>query len=189
MAHVTTDDTPRAPTASTSGKARSSRSRTSDEVAPRAVRAGHEPEGEGGLAAPASSRRATSRRTRPRPRARPRGSGSARGDEWQFACRGKKPTTFPYGDERKERLLQRHRAARRSRRSIPSSATSALLVGEAMNDPRINQLAEHGREDRRVPKCKNGVRRLRHGRQPPRVDRRRAERTARSAAATTRTRT
>src|SRR4051812_5971976 len=24
------------------------------------------------------------------------------GEEWQFTCRGKKPTTFPYGDEKKE---------------------------------------------------------------------------------------
>jgi formylglycine-generating enzyme required for sulfatase activity len=75
------------------------------------------------------------------------------GDEWQHACRGRKPTTFPYGDERKDGycndngrapLLTLHPGE-----DVYSSPT-------AMNDPRINHAPNTVAKTGSFAKCKNG---------------------------------
>jgi formylglycine-generating enzyme len=78
------------------------------------------------------------------------------GDEWQFACRGKKPTTFPYGDERKEGYCNDSGRA-------PLATLNPGLIGdaiysssEALNDPRINKAPNTVAKTGEFSKCKNG---------------------------------
>jgi formylglycine-generating enzyme len=77
------------------------------------------------------------------------------GDEWQLACRGKKPTTFPYGDERKDGYCNDSGRA-------PVAALHPELVGdevyasnEALNDPRINRSPNTVAKTGEFSKCKN----------------------------------
>jgi formylglycine-generating enzyme len=75
-----------------------------------------------------------------------------RGDEWQRACRGRKPTTFPYGDERKSGYCndsgRAPLASLHPGEDVYSSAT-------AMNDPRINQAPNTVAKTGSFAKCKN----------------------------------
>lgn len=75
-----------------------------------------------------------------------------RGDEWQRACRGRKPTTFPYGDERKSGYCndsgRAPLASLHPGEDVYSSAT-------AMNDPRINQSPNTVAKTGSFSKCKN----------------------------------
>ena len=60
------------------------------------------------------------------------------GEEWQHACKGKKPTTFPYGDERKSGYCNDSGRAPLSALH-PELGENVYASGEAMNDPRINE--------------------------------------------------
>lgn len=60
------------------------------------------------------------------------------GEEWQHACKGKKPTTFPYGDERKSGYC--NDSGRAPLTALhPELGEQVYASGEAMNDPRINE--------------------------------------------------
>ncbi len=74
------------------------------------------------------------------------------GEEWSFACRGKKPTTYPYGDERKQGYCNDNGRA----------PLASLHPGEdvfssptAMNDPRINQAPNTVAKTGSYGKCRN----------------------------------
>ena len=61
-----------------------------------------------------------------------------KGEEWDRACRGKKPTTFPYGDERKSGYC--NDSGRAPLQSLhPELGENVYASGQAMNDPRINE--------------------------------------------------
>ena len=104
-------------------------------------------------------------------------------DEWVTACRGDPPRAFPYGDARREGRLQR--LGRLSAARLLPRRAADVLAGP-MNDPRLNQHRTRwpGRARSRMLER---LRRVRHGRQPPRVGHVAAGR--RSAGATTTTRT
>ena len=61
-----------------------------------------------------------------------------KGEEWDRACRGKTPTTFPYGDERKSGYC--NDSGRAPLQSLhPDLGENVYGSGQAMNDPRINE--------------------------------------------------
>jgi formylglycine-generating enzyme len=61
-----------------------------------------------------------------------------KGEEWEHACRGKQPTTFPYGDERKKGYC--NDSGRAPLSSLhPDLGEEVYASGTAMNDPRINE--------------------------------------------------
>jgi hypothetical protein len=75
------------------------------------------------------------------------------GEEWERACRGKHPTTFPYGDERKPGYCN----------DSGQAPLATLYPGEeiyanhkAMNDPRINEAPNTVAKTGEFGKCKNG---------------------------------
>ena len=75
------------------------------------------------------------------------------GQEWERACKGKKPTTFPYGDERKAGYCNDSGKA-------PISSLhpdkDVYASHEAMNDPRINQAPNTVAPTGKFEKCRNG---------------------------------
>lgn len=77
------------------------------------------------------------------------------GQEWERACRGKKPSTFPYGDERKSGFCNDSGRA-------PLATLHPELGGDvygsrqAMNDPRINQAPNTVAPTGSFAKCKSG---------------------------------
>jgi len=76
------------------------------------------------------------------------------GDEWQFACRGRKPTTFPYGDEHKEGYC--NDSGRAPVMALhPELGDAAYSSNEALNDPRINKSPNSLAPTGSFPKCKN----------------------------------
>jgi formylglycine-generating enzyme len=76
------------------------------------------------------------------------------GDEWQFACRGKKPTTFPYGDERKDGYC--NDSGRAPIASLhPELGDGVYSSGQALNDPRINKSPNTVAPTGSFSKCKN----------------------------------
>jgi hypothetical protein len=76
------------------------------------------------------------------------------GDEWLFACRGKKPTTFPYGDERKDGYC--NDSGRAPIQSLyPELGDGVYSSREALNDPRINKAANTVAPTGQFSKCKN----------------------------------
>jgi formylglycine-generating enzyme len=76
------------------------------------------------------------------------------GEEWERACRGKKPTTFPYGDERKDGYC--NDSGRAPVMSLhPELGENVYASSEAMNDPRINQAANTVAATGSFGKCKN----------------------------------
>ena len=77
------------------------------------------------------------------------------GDEWQFACRGKKPTTFPYGDERKDGYCNDSGRAPISALH-PELGDAVYSSREALNDPRINKAPNTVAPTGSFAKCKNG---------------------------------
>lgn len=59
--------------------------------------------------------------------------------EWVTACKGKKPTQFPYGDDRKSGYC--NDAGRPPLQVYYASLGDGMFQFEPMNDPRLNQLA------------------------------------------------
>ncbi|WP_146650846.1 formylglycine-generating enzyme family protein [Labilithrix luteola] len=77
------------------------------------------------------------------------------GDEWERVCRGKHPTTFPYGDERKSGYC--NDSGRAPIVSLhPGMGDEVYASAEAMNDPRINQTPGTVALTGSFSKCKNG---------------------------------
>ena len=78
------------------------------------------------------------------------------GDEWEKACRGKKPTTFPYGDERKSGYCNDSGRAPLAALHPELGAEGVYASGAAMNDPRINEAPNTVAPTGSFAKCKNG---------------------------------
>lgn len=74
------------------------------------------------------------------------------GDEWQRACRGRKPTTFPYGDERKSGYCN---DSGRAPLATLHPGEDVYASATAMNDPRINQAPNTVAKTGSFSKCKN----------------------------------
>ena len=62
------------------------------------------------------------------------------GEEWEKACRGKTPTTFPYGDERKSGYCNDSGRANLASYHPELGPDGAFGSDAAMNDPRVNDL-------------------------------------------------
>lgn len=60
--------------------------------------------------------------------------------EWVRACRGKKDTQFPYGDEREPRVCNDTKAVSPLNHFFGKLEDSEKYGSEKMNDPRLNQL-------------------------------------------------
>jgi formylglycine-generating enzyme required for sulfatase activity len=76
------------------------------------------------------------------------------GDEWLFACRGKTPTTFPYGDEHKDGYC--NDSGRAPVMSLhPELGDGAYASTDALNDPRINKAPNTVAPSGQYSKCKN----------------------------------
>lgn len=76
------------------------------------------------------------------------------GEEWLTACRGRKPTTFPYGDERKAGYC--NDAGRAPLASLNPGLGEAVYASYvAMNDPRINRAPNTVAKTGQFRKCKN----------------------------------
>jgi len=78
------------------------------------------------------------------------------GEEWEKACRGKKPTTFPYGDERKSGYCNDSGRAPLASLHPELGAEGVYSSGAAMNDPRINEAPNTVAPTGSFAKCKNG---------------------------------
>jgi sulfatase modifying factor 1 len=74
-------------------------------------------------------------------------------DEWITACRGRKPTTFPYGDERKPGWCNDEGVAPLSV-IYPDAGDDAFAYGP-MNDPRLNQVPGTVARTGRSPHCRS----------------------------------
>ena len=77
------------------------------------------------------------------------------GDEWQFACRGKKPTTFPYGDERKDGYCNDSGRAPLASLHPERVGDELYASNAALNDPRINKSPNTVAKTGQFSKCKN----------------------------------
>ena len=76
-------------------------------------------------------------------------------DEWTTACQGKTPTLYPYGDEYKEGRCNDHGTS--PLLQLFGQKPSLELYGyEAMNDPRLNQVAGSLAKTGHFRKCRNG---------------------------------
>ena len=78
-----------------------------------------------------------------------------KGDEWERACRGKKQTTFPYGDERKSGYCNDSGRAPLST-LFPGLGDGVYRSSKAMNDPRINEAPNTVAPTGSFAKCKSG---------------------------------
>ncbi|MBX3190218.1 MAG: SUMF1/EgtB/PvdO family nonheme iron enzyme [Labilithrix sp.] len=76
------------------------------------------------------------------------------GEEWERACRGRTPTTFPYGDVRKAGYCNDQGRARLASLH-PELGDGVYASGEAMNDPRINEAPNSVAPTGSFGKCKN----------------------------------
>jgi formylglycine-generating enzyme required for sulfatase activity len=65
------------------------------------------------------------------------------GEEWERACRGRKPTTFPYGDEHKAGYCN-------------DSGTAPVVAYDELNDPRINEAPNTVAPTGSFSHCRNG---------------------------------
>jgi hypothetical protein len=74
------------------------------------------------------------------------------GAEWERACRGKAPTTFPYGDERKPGYCN---DSGRAPLAALHPGESVYESSEAMNDPRINQAPNTVAPTGKFERCRN----------------------------------
>ena len=79
-------------------------------------------------------------------------------DEWLTACRGKKPTRFPYGDERKEGYCNDSGVSSFNRYYGGGNVETPqeAYTWTNMNDPRLNQLEGTLAPTGKFKKCKNG---------------------------------
>lgn len=78
------------------------------------------------------------------------------GAEWEKACRGKKPTTFPYGDERKSGYCNDNGRAPLAALHPELGPDGVYSSDAAMNDPRINAAPNTVAPTGSFSKCKNG---------------------------------
>ena len=77
-----------------------------------------------------------------------------KGEEWYRACRGKKPTAFPYGDERKTGYC--NDSGHAPLQSLhPELGENVYASGAAMNDPRINAAPNTVAPTGSFPHCRN----------------------------------
>ena len=76
------------------------------------------------------------------------------GSEWEHACKGKTPTTFPYGPERKSGYC--NDSGRAPIAALHPELSDVYASGEAMNDPRINEAPNTVAPTGSFTKCKNG---------------------------------
>jgi formylglycine-generating enzyme len=75
-------------------------------------------------------------------------------DEWDRACRGKVPTAFPYGDERKTGYC--NDSGHAPLQSLhPDLGEGVYASGTAMNDPRINEAPNTVAPTGSFPHCRN----------------------------------
>ncbi len=80
-------------------------------------------------------------------------------DEWQGACRGKKPTLFPYGNDRKDGYCNDKGVSSFNHYYGPKDGTEtpkSAYTWDNMNDPRLNQLPGTLAKTGGFKKCKNG---------------------------------
>jgi len=77
------------------------------------------------------------------------------GEEWEKACKGKKPTAFPYGDERKSGYCNDSGRAPLASLHPELGPEGVYQSGEAMNDPRINESPNTVAPTGSFAKCKN----------------------------------
>mgnify|MGYP001037429601 CR=1 FL=1 len=76
------------------------------------------------------------------------------GEEWQLACRGKKSSKFPYGDERKKGYC--NDSGRAPLLSLyPQLGDGVFASAKAMNDPRINQAPNTVAKTGAFSRCRN----------------------------------
>jgi sulfatase modifying factor 1 len=76
------------------------------------------------------------------------------GEEWEHACRGKHPTTFPYGDERKAGYC--NDSGRAPLFALhPELGSQVYASSAAMNDPRINEAPGTVAPTGSYAKCRN----------------------------------
>jgi formylglycine-generating enzyme len=74
--------------------------------------------------------------------------------EWERACRGRNPTTFPYGDERQRGYC--NDSGRAPLASLyPELGEEVYASHSAMNDPRINQAPNTVAKTGSFARCKN----------------------------------
>jgi formylglycine-generating enzyme required for sulfatase activity len=75
-------------------------------------------------------------------------------EEWEHACKGKNPTTFPYGDERKAGYC--NDSGKAPLMSLhPELGENVYASGSAMNDPRINEAPGTVAPTGSYAKCRN----------------------------------
>lgn len=82
-------------------------------------------------------------------------------DEWLQACRGKKPTKYPYGDERKDGRCNDHGVSGFNLLFGPGNNTPPgphVYTKENMNDPRLNQLDGTVAKTGKYSKCRGSYR-------------------------------
>jgi formylglycine-generating enzyme len=77
------------------------------------------------------------------------------GEEWVKACKGKKPTTFPYGDERKSGYCNDSGRAPLVALHPDLGPEGVYASGTAMNDPRINEAPNTVAPTGSFAKCRN----------------------------------
>jgi formylglycine-generating enzyme required for sulfatase activity len=76
------------------------------------------------------------------------------GEEWQLACRGRKPTKFPYGDDRKGGYCNDSGKAPLAT-LYPGLGDGIFSSAEALNDRRINRSPNTVAKTGEFSKCKN----------------------------------
>ena len=76
--------------------------------------------------------------------------------EWQAACRGRKPSTYPYGDEHKDGYCNDNGRAPVAQLHPEMSTDEVYASNVAMNDPRINKSPNSLAPTGEFSKCKNG---------------------------------
>jgi sulfatase modifying factor 1 len=75
-------------------------------------------------------------------------------DEWVSACRGRKPSKYPYGDERKEGYC--NDSGRAPFASLyPELGEQVFASSAAMNDPRINRSPNTVAKTGQFARCRN----------------------------------
>ncbi|APR79763.1 Cell division protein FtsK [Minicystis rosea] len=78
-------------------------------------------------------------------------------DEWLTACKGKKPTQFPYGDDRKDGYCNDTGVSSFNHYyGAGAEPDKAAYSWANMNDPRLNQLPGGLALTGKFKKCKNG---------------------------------
>jgi len=79
-------------------------------------------------------------------------------DEWMTACKGKKPTQYPYGDEHKDGYCNDAGVSSFNHYYGTANAepSQEVYTWSNMNDPRLNQLQGTLAPTGKFKKCKNG---------------------------------